>query len=112
MSRPRSGLGRHSSTALALVALLAGLALGLAAARWGGVLALAVRLVEPLGALWINAIRMILVPLVVSLLVTSVTGFADLRALGRLGGRTVLVFFVLLAGTALFSALVAPLLLA
>ena len=92
---------------LALVALVAGLALGLMAARWTALGPLVVA-IEPLGALWVNAIRMTLVPLVVALLVASVTAFADLRALGRLGSRALVVFLALLAGVALFTALAAP----
>ena len=97
----------RSPTILALAALAAGLALGLLAARFSGLRPL-VGLIEPLGALWVNAIRMTLVPLVVALLVASVTAFADLRALGKLGSRAVVVFLALLAGVALFTALAAP----
>lgn len=101
-----------SPTLLALGALAAGLALGVAAQSVGGVLRAFVELVEPLGTLWVNAIRMTLVPLVVSLLIGSVAGFADVRALGRIGARTMFLFIVLLSGVALFSALAAPPLLA
>lgn len=97
---------------MALAALVAGLALGVLAAGQGGVLRTVVTVIEPLGALWINAIRMTLVPLVVALLLTSVTGFADVRALGRLGARAVVLFLALLVGTAVVSALLAPPLLA
>ncbi len=103
---------RLSPTLLALIALVAGIGLGLAAAGTDGVLARLVAVVEPLGALWVNAIRMTLVPLVVALLVRSVAGFADVRALGRLGAKTVFLFMALLVGVALFAALVAPPLLA
>lgn len=107
---------RLSPTTLSLLALSAGLALGVAAAASGGTLGGGLRafvaLVEPLGALWINAIRMTLVPLVVALLVTSVTGFADMRALGRLGSRAVVVFLLLLLGAAIVAALAGPPLLA
>ena len=65
---------------MTLASLAAGLAFGVLAAQRGGVLRAAVNLVEPLGALWVNAIRMTLVPLVVALLVTSVTSFANVRA--------------------------------
>jgi Na+/H+-dicarboxylate symporter len=43
-----------------------------------------------------------------ALLVTSVTSFSDVRSLGRLGARTVTVFVALLAGAAIFTALVGP----
>ena len=57
--------------------------------------------IVPIGTLWINAIRMTVIPLVVSLLITGVAGASDLRAIGRMGGRSLLTFFVLLLGTAI-----------
>ena len=57
--------------------------------------------IVPIGTVWINAIRMTVIPLVVSLLVTGVAGAADLRTIGRMGGRSLLTFVVLLIGTAL-----------
>lgn len=101
---------RHRSpTALALIALGGGLALGAtAAATDAPALRAAVRLVEPLGALWVAAIRMTLVPLVVSLLVTSVAGVADVRAVGRLGARAIGWFLALLTISALVAALAGP----
>jgi Na+/H+-dicarboxylate symporter len=55
----------------------------------------------PVGTVWINAIRMTVIPLVVSLLITGVAGAADLRAIGKLGGRSLITFLLLLVGTAL-----------
>ena len=55
----------------------------------------------PIGTLWINAIRMTVIPLVVSLLITGVAGAADMRAIGTLGGRSLLTFVLLLVGTAI-----------
>src|ERR1051326_5293939 len=60
----------------------------------------------PLGTLWVNAIRMTVIPLVVSLLITGVASATDLGAIGRLGGRTLVVFVLLLAG---FAAIIIPL---
>src|SRR6185503_11271613 len=57
--------------------------------------------IVPIGTVWINAIRMTVIPLVVSLLITGVAGAADLRAIGKLGGRSLLTFFLLLLGTAI-----------
>ena len=109
MRRRDASRGRRSPAVLGLAALVVGLGagIGVSAARIGPLDALA-GLVEPLGALWVNAIRMVLVPLVVSLLFTSVTSFADVRSLGRLGARTITWFLVLLAGAAVFAALVGP----
>jgi proton glutamate symport protein len=55
----------------------------------------------PIGTVWINAIRMTVIPLVVSLLITGVAGAADLRAVGKLGGRSLLTFLLLLIGCAI-----------
>ncbi|MEP6991835.1 MAG: dicarboxylate/amino acid:cation symporter [bacterium] len=63
-------------------------------------LAHAADLIAPIGTLWVNAIRMTVIPLVVSLLVTGVASASDVRSIGRIGGRTLLVFFLLLASVA------------
>jgi proton glutamate symport protein len=98
-----------SPTLLALAALAAGLAAGIAisASRSALLLALAA-MIEPFGTLWVNAIRMTLIPLVCSLLVTSVASFSDVRSLGRLGMSTLALFAALLAVVAVFSAIAAP----
>jgi Na+/H+-dicarboxylate symporter len=103
-----AALGR-SPAAAGLAALALGIAGGMAvSASKSPALAAAAAMVEPLGTLWVNAIRMVLVPLVVSLLVTSVASFSDARSLGRLGARTVTAFLVLLAGAAIVAALAGP----
>src|ERR1700740_1085263 len=50
--------------------------------------------------LWVNAIRMTVIPLVVSLLITGVASVSDIRSIGRLGGRTLVTFVLLLIGVA------------
>lgn len=60
----------------------------------------------PLGTLWVNAIRMTVIPLVVSLLITGVASATDVGSIGRLGGRTLVVFGVL---SAAIAAIVIPL---
>ncbi len=93
-----------------LVALGAGLAAGVAIAVSGDARFLrAAESIAPIGMLWINAIRMTVIPLVVSLLITGVAGAADLGAIGRIGGRTLLTFFLLLLGTAVVIMPLAPL---
>ncbi len=56
--------------------------------------------IAPIGTLWVNAIRMTVIPLVVSLLITGVASASDVKAIGRLGGRTLIVFVLLLVGVA------------
>ncbi len=84
-----------------LLALVAAIVLGVFFAATGNTpLIRAADAIAPIGALWVNAIRMTVIPLVVSLLITGVASVADIRAIGRLGGRTLLVFVLLGAGTA------------
>ena len=84
-----------------LVALGLGLGGGAAVAASGsGALLSAANAVAPIGQLWINAIRMTVIPLVVSLLITGIASAADLRSVGRLGGRTLLTFGAMIAGLA------------
>lgn len=95
-------------TTRVLISLLAGLAIGVAVSvleiEW---LLRGVDAVEPIGALWVNAIRMTVVPLVVSLLVTGIASASGAGA-GRIGGRAFLWFIVLVSGGAIFTAVVAP----
>jgi Na+/H+-dicarboxylate symporter len=85
-----------------LLALGAGLIGGILIAVSGNASLLrAADAIVPIGTVWINAIRMTVIPLVVSLLITGVAGAADLRAIGRIGGRSLLTFFLLLLGTAI-----------
>ncbi len=92
-----------------LAALIVGLAAGAAAAAAGNATLLAVaRGIEPVGTLWINAIRMTVIPLVVALVVTAVATHADLTRVGRLGGRAIAAFAVLLVAGGLFTVAIAP----
>jgi proton glutamate symport protein len=65
-------------------------------------------LIAPIGTVWVNAIRMTVIPLVVSLIITGVASATDVKAVGRLGGRTLLVFLLLIAGMAVVIMPFAP----
>ncbi|MDQ3371938.1 MAG: dicarboxylate/amino acid:cation symporter, partial [Actinomycetota bacterium] len=98
-----------SPTTRAVVALALGLLLGiLVRAAANPALSAVAGAILPLGTLWVNAVRMTLVPLVVSLLITAVTGAPDLRVVGRMGARALGLFVALLVGAALLAALVLP----
>ena len=84
-----------------LIALGAAIVVGIAIAAAGSEsLVRAADFIAPVGTLWVNAIRMTVIPLVISLLITGVASTTDLTSVSRMGGRTVLVFVLLLAGTA------------
>jgi len=64
------------------------------------------RYIEPLGTLWINAIRMPVLPLIVTMLIASIAGSSDTRQIGTLGGRTLAVMITMLS---LFAVVMMPL---
>lgn len=96
-----------------LVAIAAAIGIGaLIAASGSKPLLDAADTLAPVGTLWVNAIRMTVIPLVVSLLITGVASATDVSAIGRIGGRTLVVFGLLLGGTAAVVMLLAPMLFA
>jgi Na+/H+-dicarboxylate symporter len=101
-----------SLTTRVLLGLVAGLAIG-TGVSWlrQPTLLTAVSVVEPIGTLWVNAIRMTVIPLVVSLLITGIASDTA-RSVGKIGGRALFWFVALVAGGALLATLAAPLLLA
>jgi Na+/H+-dicarboxylate symporter len=93
------------------IGLVLGLVAGLLIASMESpALASAAIAVEPLGAMWVNALRMTVLPLIVGLIIGGVASTGDARAVGRIGGWALVLFLVLLSGTAALTALVAPLL--
>lgn len=95
-----------------LLALLGGLGLGLGLAGSESRAAdVVLALLGPVGTLFINAIRMTVIPLVVATLIVGVGSAPDPRAVGRIGARSLLVFVIVLAAAAgVGVALGAPLL--
>ena len=52
------------------------------------------KLYDLLGTLFMHALLMIVVPLVMSSIITGVAGISDNKALGRLGGKTILYYLL------------------
>jgi proton glutamate symport protein len=87
MARPIQG----SRAWLVLLALVLGLGLGALAARFGdGLRESALQLSELVGGLWLNALKMTVIPLVVALLVVGIARGAEAARGGRIAGRTVM----------------------
>lgn len=98
-----------SLTTKVLIALTLGLALGMGISATGNAtLAGLVPIIEPIGTLWINAIRMTVIPLVVGSIIVGVTSAPDARTIGRIGGRALALFLVLLLAGGVFAAVVVP----
>ncbi len=91
-----------------LAGLAAGLLLGILASRTASASLLAiVRGLEPVGTLFVNAIRMTVVPLVVALLISGLVSVPDTGLLGRLGLRALLLGLSLALVVALFTMVIA-----
>ena len=98
-----------SLTRQVVLAMLLSLAIGTAISASGNsTLAAAAAFIQPIGTLWVSAIRMSVVPLVVSLLIVGVASVEETKDIGRLGLRTYSVFIALLLVIAVYAALVAP----
>ncbi len=97
-----------SLTVKVLLGLVAGLLAGFGVAASGmPALETMVQWIEPLGRIWVNAIRMTVIPLVGSLLVVGIVG-TDVRAVGRIGTRAIGLFLGLIAFAAVMTAVVTP----
>ena len=108
MTRSRTAAVLSSLSLQVLTALVVGLVVGAAVQSSGipggeGTVAM----VEGIGQLWLNALRMTIIPLVFSLLVTGIASIADAAATGRLALRAVWVFAALLVGATVYGVLAA-----
>lgn len=90
----------------ALAALLVGMALG---AMAGGfqedVREGALSVADFVGTLWLNALKMTVIPLVVALLVVGIAKSAEAARAGRIAGRSVLWIVIVCTSSAIFGAL-------
>jgi len=68
--------------------------------------------IEPIGKLWVNAIRMVVIPLLVSLLITSIAGHNNnANNVAKLSGKTIGLFVIMILISSLYTFLFAPTLL-
>jgi Na+/H+-dicarboxylate symporter len=101
-----------SQAARILSALVLGLLLGIASAAWAsGVAAWAIPVGETIGGLWLDSLRMTIVPLVVALLVTGIAASAEAARASRLAGRAIVFYMAFLWVSAILAALMTPILL-
>lgn len=98
-----------SLTAKVLVALVAGLGIGVAISVSGNASLQAIPgFLEPIGTIWVNALRMVVIPLVMSAVLIGVNSLPDSRSIGRIGGRAFVLCLVILASAATFAVVVGP----
>lgn len=93
-----------------LLALVLGLVLGIAGASVDPALAAkAADVADPIGGLWLNALRMTIVPLVVALLITGIAQTAEAARAGRLAGLSLTWIVTLMTLSAVMGAILMPL---
>ena len=76
-----------------IIGLVLGLIFGVFAAAnsWGG---FTTNWIAPFGTIFINLLKLIAVPLVLSSLITGVASLSDLKKLSRIGGKTITIYIV------------------
>ena len=109
MTEPKAATGRESGGFAAyrtLIALVAGLALGAAAAgQTQGWRANVLEVANFVGALWLNALKMTVIPLVVTLLVVGIAKSREAASAGRIAGRSVAWIVGVCTSSAIFGTL-------
>jgi Na+/H+-dicarboxylate symporter len=107
MARPVQGARAY----WVLLALVLGLAFGAFAARLGdGIREPALQVSGLVGGLWLNALKMTVIPLVVALLVVGIARGAEAARAGRIAGRTVIWIVAVCTGSAILGMLLIQLL--
>lgn len=74
-----------------LSGMAAGLAFGLVAV-WLGWAGFTTDYIKPFGTIFINLLKLIAIPMIVTSLITGITSLSDMSKLGRMGGRTIGIF--------------------
>jgi len=115
--KKKDHVGRPSTDGVRTMSLATRVLLGLALGLAGGIaisnssselLAGLPTLVEPIGTLWVNAIRMSVIPLLMALLITSIAGEHDSGLVATLGTKAVGFFVLMTAAVCLYTAAMAP----
>ena len=96
-----------------LLALVVGLGAGLAVAELDPqALSVIVSIAEPLGGIWLDALRMTIIPLVFGLVVNGIASASDAAAAGTVARRALILFAILLLVAGVLSAFATPAMLA
>src|SRR4051812_1669862 len=92
-----------------LLALVAGLVVGIIVGATGSAPGFRLlHIIAPIGTLWINTVRMTVVPLVIALLFTSIVGTERTSVIGREAVVALATFVAILALSAIIAWLLAP----
>ena len=95
----------NRSSLYVLAALFGGLLLGALLANAGdGWREPVIRVASMVGGLWLDALKMTVIPLIIALLVTGIVGGADAARAGGVAGRSFAWFVAVLTGSAILGA--------
>ena len=95
-----------------LLGLVAGIALGALAARLGdGLREPALKFASAAGGMWLNALKMTVIPLIVALLITGLAQGAQAARAGGIAARSIVWFVVIYIASATLGGLLMPVLL-
>ena len=98
-----------SSSIRILIGLSLGLILGVAySSLEGDSMAFLPEVISPIGALWLNAIRMVVIPLLMALLITSIAGGGSGVIVAQLGGKTIGLFVLFILCSSMFAFVSVP----
>lgn len=75
-----------------IIGLVLGLLFGLASIQFGWSPEFTAKYIKPFGTIFINALKMIAVPLVLASLITGISNLGDISKLSRMGGKTIAVY--------------------
>jgi Na+/H+-dicarboxylate symporter len=96
-----------SLTTRVLIALVAGIGVGLLVSTTDPALARGiVAAIEPIGTLFVNAIRMTVIPLVMASLIVGIATSSNGAVVAKIGGRGLIVFLILLLASGAVGAVV------
>jgi proton glutamate symport protein len=99
----------HNPSLRILIGLALGLLGGIAVSfAESGFLSTLPALIEPIGALWVNGIRMTVIPLLMALLVTAIAGQQSTGVVAKLGGKTIALFIILIGIASFYTLILAP----
>lgn len=98
-----------SSSITILIALTLGLILGVIYSTTNsGSETFLPSFIAPIGTLWVNAIRMVVIPLLMALLITSIAGQGPGTLAAQLGGKTIGLFLLLIFFSVMLAFIAAP----
>lgn len=75
-----------------IIGLVLGLLFGLVSIVFGIPASFTVNYIKPIGSIFVNALKMIAVPLIIASLIVGVANLGDISKLSRMGGKTILLY--------------------